>query len=227
MHTDLPSAIRDALHDSQITEADLRQPELRSTQRHRFGAFAAAATAVAAVATVAVVVAVANWPGADTSGGGTTAGGGGNFSDVLGYQWRVTGLTDAAGTLSVPDAHGAMIGYTRHGYVVADDSVNSIGAHYTATADGYTVSDAATTLVAYAGGDVARKRVIGAVNAMFFAFADSVDATPPPVEVTVRLDGDTLTLVSGETTLTLARDGEQPEMSDMTPAQTGKATPEH
>jgi hypothetical protein len=224
MPTDLSSAIRNALHDTEIAEDDLRYRELRGARRRRFSGLAAAATAVACVAAVAALVAALTWSD-DAGSGGAAHPGQGGFADVLGYRWQVTGLVDDAGALSVPDAHGAMIGYTHHGYVLGDDSVNSIGAHYTATNDGYTVSDAATTLVGYAGGDPVRKRVIAAVNAMFFSIADSAEAAPPPVEVSVRLDGDTLTLVSGDTTLTLTRAGEQSELSTMTTAQTTKPTP--
>jgi hypothetical protein len=215
MHTDLSTEIREALHDQEITEDDLRYRELRRPSGRRFGGFAAAATAVACVAAVAVVVAALNWPNDDKSGGGTPAAAGPGFADVLGYQWRVTGLTDQQGPLTIADAHGAMIGYTHHGYVVADDSVNSIGAHYEALGDGYSVSDAATTLVGYAGDDADRTRAIAAVDAMFFATSGD---TATVVHVTVSADGQTLTLVSGDTTLTLARDGEQPELSDMASA---------
>jgi hypothetical protein len=215
MHTDLPSEIREALHAQEITEDDLRYRELRRTSGRRFGGFAAAATAVACVAAVAVVVAAVNWPDDDKSGGGTPVAAGPGFADVLGYQWRVTGLTDQQGPLTIADAHGAMIGYTQHGYVVADDSVNSIGAHYRAVDGGYEVSDAATTLVGYAGDDPARVRTIAAVDAMFFTQSSDV---PQVVQVMLNADSTTLTLVSGATTLTLARDGEQPELSDMAPA---------
>ena len=94
---------------------------------------------------------------------------------------------------------GAEIGYTHHGYVSGSDSVNFFGAHYEAT-----------------GRD--EQRLIDTVDAMFFAVAESADRPARSVDVTVQLAGDTLTLITGDTALTLARDGEQPELSTMTEA---------
>jgi hypothetical protein len=215
MHTDLDTAIRDALHEREIGYDDLRYPELRAPRR-RFGGVAAAATAVAAVAAVAAVLAAVSWPDGGTGGGGTRAAGGG-FGDVLGYQWKVSALVDADGELAVPHPEGAMIGFTHHGYVVGDDSVNSIGAHYAATATGYSVTDAATTLVA-CDCEPDRARVIAAVDAMFFATWDGEGPHAPAVDVAVQVSGDMLTLSANGVTLTLTRDGEQPELSDMASA---------
>jgi hypothetical protein len=184
----------------------------------------AVVTAAASVAAIAVVLAAIGWSGNDGSGG-TPAAGGTAFADVLGYQWRVTGLVDSQGELAVTSPQGAMIGYTHHGYVVGNDSLNSLGGHYTADATGYTVTDAASTLVGLAGGDPDRKRLISAVDAMFFVYTDSADRPAPDVHVVVTLDGDVLTLANGGTSLTLARDGEQSELSDMASAATSTSTP--
>ena len=187
----------------------------RRAQRRRLPGFVAVAAAAASVAAIAAVLVAVTWKddGGGGGGGGVPAAGGG-FAEVLGYQWRVTGLVDTDGELSVPNAHGAMIGFTQHGDVVGNDSVNSVGAHYEAAVGGYSVRGAAMTLVGYAGDDPDRMRLIAAVNAMFL----NESAPQRPNVVSVTVDGDTLTLVSGSVTLTLARGGEQPELSTEAPA---------
>jgi DNA-directed RNA polymerase specialized sigma24 family protein len=220
MTSELPNAIRQALHADELAAADLRQPALRDAPPRRPGTRILAATgSAAAIATVAVVLAVV-LPA--HSGDRQSAGSAGALGGVVGHRWRVTGLHDAHGTLAVPTSLRAEVGFTRDGYVLGDDTVNALQGRYRETTDGYTLRDGGTTLAAYAGKDPDRLRVIAAVDALFLVIVDSVGSRQPAptVRVAARFDGQRLTLERGGTVLSFTRSGPQADFASQTASPT-------
>lgn len=207
---ELERVIRDALHREQITAAELLQPTLRQP-RPRPGRLFAVVAAAAAVAIVAAVLAVFAARGNRTNNPAA----GDSLAGVVGFRWQVTHLVDARGGLDVPASLHAEMGFTRDGYVLGDDSVNTMSVQYTATEDGYSVGPAGSSLVGYAGspGSV-QTRTKDAVDALFFDLSSSVIRNSSPFTVTVTLDDQgVLTLEHADTQLTLARIGPQPDFA--------------
>jgi hypothetical protein len=229
MPTDLPTAIRTALHADEIGAADLRRPVLREapSRAPRSPRVLAVVATVAVVVALAVTISVVNSgrPGVNHPAAGPSA----SLAGIVGYRWDVTKVQDGHGAFSVPPGLDAYIGFTRNGYVRADDTVNFLSGRYRPQPGGYRVDDVATTLVA-GGSDPQRRRLIDAVDAMLLAPAKDLTPFPPAnvVTVAVRVDGDTLTLTSDKahTTLTLIRAGGQPDATMARPSSTAPPTPE-
>lgn len=224
MPIDLPSAIRDALHAEDIDGEQLVHPTLREPERHRpthrlF--LTSAAVAVVAGIAVAVSMLVSGTQGTHRPAGANP------LTGVVGYKWRVIGLDDAQGTMSVPASLQREIGFTSDGYVLGDDTVNALQANYHATRDGYSVHDAGGTLAGYAGDDVIRTRVIAAVDAMFLSAVPGARRTASAVVVTVLLHGNSLALRRLGTGLRLERAGVQPKYFANSPSPTATASDFH
>jgi hypothetical protein len=220
MPTDLPERIRDALRADEIGAADLHQPVLRPpppgpTRSARLVAATAAAAAVAAIAVVVPLLATGH--GADPAATQPAVTQPDAMAGVRGYRWDVTGLHDAHGTLAVPQALRADIGFARTGVVLGRDGVNTLTGRYRATATGYRVTDTAMTAIGAVGPDPVRDRVTAAVDAMF-----AVGRTGAPgLAVTVALSGNSLRLRQGATALTLVRAGTQPDAGMASAPATG------
>jgi hypothetical protein len=139
-------------------------------------------------------------------------------SAVVGYRWRLTAVADSRGRLSVPAALHPWVGFSTDGTLRGDDTVNSYGGKYRLTEHGYSPTDVAGTLVGGTGGaDSPRGRARAAVDAVLYP----VDSGPPgatrapELDVTASVAGDTLTLRARGVTLTLTRDGTQPNDSSV------------
>jgi hypothetical protein len=210
--TDLPDAIRDALHANEITAADLRQPMLRGQPRTRRGPriAAAALSAAGVVALVVGITVVANHHGNTPVSGPATVSTRPSVSSVVGYRWAVTQVRDAEGTVAVPAGSGAYIGFTRDGYLLANDTLNPMQANYELTDSGYRVDNAAVGLIGLGpGAESDWLRIIAGIDAVFVPTISD----PAPLSVTVRFEGDTLTLSHADVTLTLRKTGAQPDFS--------------
>lgn len=216
MSADVHAAIRDALRADDITAADLRYSELRPPDHRRTRQVSAVAGAMAVVVVLAVALALTVGQG----GGDTAAGPNDPLTGVVGYRWQVVGLTDSFGSLPVPAALHAQIGFTRDGYVLGKDSVNALQANYHVTAQGYAVRNATTTLIASTHMSPQQKRTVAAVDAMFSSTPGKPGGSRPlQKEVVVRLHRDTLTLSRAAVTLTLHRTGTQPDFFARTPSR--------
>lgn len=229
MPTDLPTAIREALHAAEIGAADLRRPVLRQapTRASRAPRMVAVAATVAVVVALAVTISVieAGQPRVNHAAAGPSAA----LAGIAGYRWDVTKVQDSHGAFSVPPGRGAYIGFTRSGYVQADDTVNFLSSRYRPQPGGYRVGGVSMTL-AVGSSEPQQRRLIDAVDAMFLPPAKELTPFPPAnvVTVAVRVDGDTLTLTSDKahTTLTLIRAGGQPDATMAKPSSTAPPTPE-
>ena len=237
----LEPAIRVALRSDEIGESDLRRPSLgarRATHRRRRATprILAVAASVAAILALGVTIGVfrsggtGNAGNAGGTGGRPPAGGTSRVLDgVTGYRWQVTRVLDPAGSFAVaPTPKPAGIGFTRDGYVLGDDTINALQgrvASVPGSPDAYEVVDAASTLVGSTRLSAQRQRLVDAVDGMVFSVASSPQGQPPPVQVRVHLDGDTLTLTRDGTTLTLTRAGAQPDFfAGASPTPTASAT---
>lgn len=176
-------------------ESPERSPH-RQQPRLRFGRAVASGLAVLAVVTVASVIRATNHTGAAAGGRGDAR------SEVVGNRWRVTHIQDARGMFPVPSTFVVELGFTRDGFVIGSDSVNALQGKVAFKDGGYIVSGGGGTLAGYAGPDLARKRAIAVVDAMFF--------NRPVVAMDVR--GDELTLRRNETLLVLRKAGSQPNL---------------
>lgn len=219
MSTDLPTAIREALHADDITAADLRHPTLRVRTRPVGRRVVAIAGAVVAVAAVAIALAVL--PGGRSELRPTT--GNGALSGVVGYRWRVTEIEESGTTPGpVPRAIAqlhAEIDFTRDGYVLGNDTVNALQANYRTVPAGYTVHNAVSSLVGTAGMTPQRKRIVAAVDALFFS-----TRAGRPVTVQVYLTGNRLLLARGSVGVFLRRAGNQPDFFSQMPSPTPTRT---
>jgi hypothetical protein len=225
MPTDLPTAIREALHADEIDAMDLRQPVLRERRppRSRTPRVLAAAAGAAVVVAVVAVVSVlgSNGHGSRTP----TASGSGFLLGVAGYRWDVATVHDAHGQFRLPPSLDAWIGFTGDKHqVLGSNSVNALTGHLAPAPGGYQVTDAGTTYAVYLGSDPIRQRTIEAVDAMFYTDALDPDAQPRPVRVQVGLADNerTLTLSHGTVALALTRSG---TVTDSTPDGSQTATP--
>jgi hypothetical protein len=182
----------------------------------------------AVVAVVGVVVAVALVVTATQGNGGSgsrnNSVGGGSLVGVVGSRWRVVSVADAHGSVSVPSSLRAAIGFTTDGYALGDDTVNAVDGKYRETAAGYTVRDVAQTLVGSTGRDQVRDRITNAVDATFMTVMGSVNETPPPVVVEVKLTAGTLTVRRNAVVLTLERVAAQPDFSGGSPMTTTQSS---
>ena len=195
---DVESAIREALR-SRSDDVVLHSTELRPVPRHRrsFAPLLAAAAVLVLAIGAAFVVTQRGGDGGSQVAGGTTG--------FVGFRWNLVSVRDREGTVRAPDALNPQLYFTPDGYVAASDTVNGLSGRYRLTGDGYTVSDSASTLVAYAGDDPARKRVVAAVTALFYT--EVGDTGEPHATVGARVDSDTLVLTTGNVDLTYRRSG--------------------
>lgn len=215
MSTDLPTAIREALHADDITAADLRHPTLRVRARPVGRRVVSIAGAVVAVAAVAIALAVI--PGSPSEQRPAT--GNGALSGVVGYRWRVTEIEESGTTPGpmprVLASLHAEIDFTRDGYVLGNDTVNALQANYRTVPAGYTVRNAVSSAVGTAGMTPRRKRIVAAVDALFFN-----SRAGRPVTVQVFLTGNRLLLARGSVGIFLRRAGTQPDFFSQTSSPT-------
>lgn len=121
---------------------------------------------------------------------------------AVGYAWRLTKVRDSHGTLAVPATLHPIIAFTRDGYVLAKDGVNTWQGSLVPAPEGYVVNHRAGSAAGYAGTDPTRVRVINAIGeALPAAHSDPVSAS---------VSADTLVLTHNGTTLMLQRGPEMP-----------------
>lgn len=229
MTTDLETAIRDALRRRAhtLTRTELQQPDLRQVEagtassRGRWLAVAASVLAVLVLASSIGVIATRH------GSHGKNPSGSNRLPLAVDYEWRLTTVENAHGRTEVPHSLHASLTFNRDGTVYGDDTVNGLGARYQATAGGYVPADPSTTLAGVAGADPVRMTVIDAIDGLFVTTTTSATAIPPEFEVTVRVAGDTLTLIAKGTTTTFTRDGAAPTdtPASPTPTRSGAGAP--
>lgn len=207
---ELERVIRDALRSDQIAESDLIHRALRDPRPRTRRRFAAVVAAAAAVAVIAVLIAVLV---ADRGNRTQPPAGDDPLAGVVGYRWQVTHVVDPLGSVDMPSSLTADVGFTGNGYVLGDDTVNSLQAKYTPATGGYEVRGTVTSAVGSVGLDPIQKRTIAAVDALFLVTdSDSSGAASLIVQVTLA-DTGVLTLEHGGFQVTLTRAGPQPDLS--------------
>jgi hypothetical protein len=90
----------------------------------------------------------------------------------VGSQWRLTMVTDGSKSVPIRADLDATMDLRDDGSIVMDDTVNVLSGHFTTTADGFEVTEVATTLVGYVGDDPQRGAAIEAMRALAYDTSD-------------------------------------------------------
>lgn len=120
--------------------------------------------AFAIVSVAALLVAVASACGSAPQARHEGSASSSAIAAVVGHKWRLTQVSAADRSVEVPESVDATFQLTSDGRFLASDSVNALSGDYTANRTGFTVTNAATTLVGYGGTDPTRLAVIAAMN---------------------------------------------------------------
>lgn len=118
------------------------------------------------------------------------------YTGFVGYRWTVTAISDGGSDIPIPSRYAVYLSFFQSGYFVANEPVNTHSGPYRVTADGFTTSDVATTLVGGGARDQASGLAIRAMQAF---------SLHPQTHAIVELHGDTMTVSENGFTLVCTR----------------------
>ena len=89
-----------------------------------------------------------------------------DVQQLVGSRWLLTAIANGGASRAVPEALNATWQFTGDQQFLASDTVNALSGRYRFLPTGFATTDAATTLVGYAGSDPVRLAVISGFQRM-------------------------------------------------------------